>query len=147
MKKLLIASGVGAAILFVWSALAWIALPLHHHTFKYTPNQDQILNVIDQNLDESGVYFLPSADNRDIKLFDPEYKKASKELQDSMEGKPTAFIVFIKSWKQNQEKHFYLAFYFSLYLLSLLHCFWHWWEEAFPPSLTVGGWSCCWQCL
>ena len=76
MKKLLIASSVGAVILFVWSAMAWTMLPLHHHTFMYTPNQDPIMEAINQNLDESGVYAVPNVDNRDIKLFDPEYKKA-----------------------------------------------------------------------
>lgn len=138
MKKLLIASSVGAAILFVWSALAWTMLPLHHHTFKYTPNQDPIMEAINQNLDESGVYAVPNVDNRDIKLFDPEYKKAYKELQESMEGQPSSMIVYSKSWNMGPSVFLYgflfqfiLAFIASLLLAlvggSLTSFFDRWW--------------------
>ena len=66
MKKILIGSLVGAIILFIWSFLAWAVLPVHLHTFQYTPAQDSILQILANNNMESGAYAMPMADNRDI---------------------------------------------------------------------------------
>lgn len=60
MKKHLIASLVGALILFIWQFLSWSVLNVHGAENAYTPNQDAILEFLSQNLEE-GEYFLPTA--------------------------------------------------------------------------------------
>jgi len=59
MKKQLIATLVGAIILFVWQFLSWALLPIHQSEYGYTPNQDKIMEVLNQNLTEKGTYFMP----------------------------------------------------------------------------------------
>ena len=46
MKKILIGSLVGTLIMFIWSFLAWMILPIHANTYMYTPAQDNILKVL-----------------------------------------------------------------------------------------------------
>lgn len=96
MKKPLIATAVGAIIIFIWSALSWMVLPVHHTTFMHTPSQDVILKNIQENIGESGVYMLPSVDNSNIKMFDAGYQKACQELHEATIGKAAAMIFYSK---------------------------------------------------
>ena len=59
MKKHLIATVVGALILFIWQFLSWSVLNVHGAENAYTANQDEILQFLSQNLEE-GEYFLPT---------------------------------------------------------------------------------------
>lgn len=94
MKKLLIASIIGAIILFVWGAMAWTFLPIHHHTFKYSPAQEQVLEHLSENLGESGAYGMPSADNREISMFDSNYMTETEKIMKENAGKPSAIIFY-----------------------------------------------------
>jgi uncharacterized membrane protein YeaQ/YmgE (transglycosylase-associated protein family) len=59
MKKHLIASLVGAVIIFVWQFLSWSVLNVHGAETAYSASQDTILQVLSQHLEE-GEYFLPT---------------------------------------------------------------------------------------
>lgn len=60
MKRLLIATIIGAVILFICQFLSWAALNLHSKAQGYTPQQESIMALLkDQNLKEGG-YILPS---------------------------------------------------------------------------------------
>lgn len=96
MKKLLIGSIVGTLIMFIWSFVSWEFLPIHVHSFNYTPKQDSIMKVLDNGLPSSGAYMLPSADNRHIESVTSEYKAASDKNMKDMVGKPGAIIFFNK---------------------------------------------------
>jgi hypothetical protein len=97
MKRIFIASLVGAVILFVWSALSWMVMPTHLHSFIHTPSQDSILGVLKNAGLETGAYMLPSADNRSVSAFDPEYQKQCKEMMESTVGKPAATIFYVST--------------------------------------------------
>lgn len=60
MTKQIIAVLVSAVLLFVWQFLSWSMLGVHQSEFKYTPNQDKILQALSENLPEEGTYMLPS---------------------------------------------------------------------------------------
>ncbi|WP_236973473.1 hypothetical protein [Membranihabitans maritimus] len=60
MSKIWIGSLVGGLILFIWQFLSWSMLNIHDNEMEYTPNQVQILEVLNENLEE-GNYFLPTA--------------------------------------------------------------------------------------
>lgn len=97
MKKLLIGSIVGAMILFFWSFLSWAILPIHLHTFMYTPAQDSIMSLLNNgSLPESGVYGLPMADNRNVSGFDAKFQEESQELIKKAAGQPMATIYYQK---------------------------------------------------
>ena len=139
MKKILIGSLVGAVILFVWSAVSWMMLPIHLHSFHYTPAQDSILNVLKNSGLATGAYMLPMADNREASAFDSEYQKKSEELMHSCVGKPAASIFYVSSVHDMTAMHFikgflynFIAMFCACMLLSLAYqsnasFFMRWW--------------------
>ncbi len=110
MKKILISAVVGALIIFVWDSISWMVLPVHHQTFMHTPGQDEILNVINENLNGSAAYMLPSADNRDVKLFDPEYEEADRKVMEENMGKPFAMIFYVKEGMSMEGSMFIIGY-------------------------------------
>src|ERR1041385_8850519 len=86
MKKIFIASLVGAVIMFAWSFLAWVVLPIHANTYHYTPAQDAIMKVLGESNLETGTYGMPSAAT-------PE---EAMKVHESNAGKPGAAIFYIK---------------------------------------------------
>jgi hypothetical protein len=96
MKKFFIASIVGALIVFVWSFLSWEFLPVHTHSFHYSPKQDTIMNAITKSGLEPGAYMMPTVDNRGTGLFDSKYSDAMMEFQKTNAGKPFAMIIYDK---------------------------------------------------
>ena len=100
MKKFIIASLVGAIIIFVWSALSWMFLPVHTHSMRYTPKQDTILSVLNNSSLETGVYEIPGVDNRNIGMWkDANYMNEMKDMNKKQEGKPFAMIIYGKGGK------------------------------------------------
>lgn len=96
MQKILIGSIVGAVILFVWSFLSWAILPLHLHTYMYSPVQDTVLSILkDHNL-ETGVYSFPMADNRNVSGFDAKFREESEKVMKENTGKPMATVFYEK---------------------------------------------------
>ena len=111
MKKLLIGSIVGSVILFVWSFLAWSILPIHQHTINYTPAQDSVLKVLADNNLESGAYWMPMADNRNVSSFDPKYQADMEKVMKENEGKPVATVYYIKEgYSMNIPRGFFFNF-------------------------------------
>ena len=96
MKKVLIGALVGAIILYVWSFLSWAVLPLHHHTYQYTPAQDAVLKALAENDVATGTYAMPMADNRNVSATDPAYKEAEEKMMNENYGKPAATIHYLK---------------------------------------------------
>lgn len=89
MKKLLVASIVGGLIIFFWQFLSWTLLNLHRPMQQYTPNQDKIMEFLEQNLEE-GFYYLPGTP-------DGASQEEQQKLMESSMGKPWAQIYYHKS--------------------------------------------------
>lgn len=91
MKKQLVATVVGGLILFVWQFLSWAILQVHQSEFKYTPNQDPILEVLSQYLTEEGSYMIPGV---------PPGSSQSDEqaLMEAHAGKPWAQVTYHRSF-------------------------------------------------
>lgn len=85
MKKLIIAALVGGLILFIWQFISYAAINIHSNTQQYSPNQDKILEFLDENLEE-GFYFLPN-----VAPGEDEMEAMEKAL-----GKPWAQVYFHK---------------------------------------------------
>ena len=59
MKKILLGSLVGAVVLFMWSFVSHMLLPLGHVGIQQVANEDPILDAIRANIQQPGLYFLP----------------------------------------------------------------------------------------
>jgi len=87
MKKILIGSVVGALIMFIWSFLAWMVLPIHANTYTYTDKQDAIMKVLADNNLETGTYGMPSAPTKEEQM----------KIMESNVGKPGAALFYTKA--------------------------------------------------
>ncbi len=59
MKRILLGGLIGGAILFLWSFVAWVLLPLHSSTLHGIPNEDAVIATLQQSLDHTAVYMFP----------------------------------------------------------------------------------------
>jgi len=88
MKKTLLGGLVGGIILFVWSFLAWVILPLHTSTLHPIPNEDAVVSALQPALPAKGVYPLRSNPGM----------SADKATQDAWLAKmaqgPTGLIIY-----------------------------------------------------
>ena len=115
MKKFTIATLVGTIIIFIWSALSWTMLPVHLRSFHYTPKQDSVMNVLNSSLPGSGAYLLPSADNRNVGMFDSKYREAMEDNMKKAEGKPFAMIFYWNETFRMDPMQFILGFLFDMF--------------------------------
>jgi len=112
MKKQIIATVVGALILFIWQFLSWGLINFHKAETQYTPNQDKILEVLSANL-EKGEYFLPGV---------PPGTSMEEEhaFGDSMVGKPWATINYHPQFMMNMPLNLTRGFVVDLLSAFLL---------------------------
>jgi len=90
MKKQLIATIVGGILLFMWQFLSWSLLPVHKAEYGYTPNQDKIMEALNQNLTEEGTYMLPMAPPGSS-------QEQTQSIMEAGAGKPWASVSYHKS--------------------------------------------------
>jgi hypothetical protein len=114
MKKYLIGALVGAIILFCWQSASWMFLGVHDKGMKYHPAQSQIMDVLNANTNEDGLYMLPSAPT----------KKEQEAQMKEMEGKPWASIIYHKSWSSKMPMRIIRSFLVNFFLvISLIYIF------------------------
>jgi hypothetical protein len=126
MKKQLVATLVGGLILFVWQFLSWSLLPIHQSEYGYTPNQDKIMEALNQNLTEEGTYMLPGVPPG----------SSQEEAQAAMQagsGKPWASISYHKSMNTAMGMNMIRGF-----VVDLLAAFLLIWLLMKVPNLTLG---------
>lgn len=94
MKKSLIGALVGGLIIFIWQFLSWSLFNLHEPAQQYTPRQDAIMNVLNNEKLEEGGYLLPMLPKTASM---EEWEKFMKDA----EGKPWASVQYHKAMKNN----------------------------------------------
>lgn len=113
MKKLIIGSLVGTIIIFVWSAMSWMVLPIHTQSFWYTPNQDSIMKNLSANLTETGAYMIPTVDNRTCGMFDAKYQEDVEKHMKECIGKPSAIVIYTSKNEAMNGSMFAFGFLFD----------------------------------
>ncbi|MDP4261909.1 MAG: hypothetical protein Q8941_05205 [Bacteroidota bacterium] len=112
MKKWLIGSIVGAILVFAWQGLSWTILGVHESGMKYTPAQNDIMNVLSSNIKEDGMYMMPSG---------PTPKDREAVMKD-MEGKPWASVIYHKEMHQDMVMQLIRSFLVDIFLvISLIY--------------------------
>jgi hypothetical protein len=109
MKKIIIGSLVGALIMFIWSFLSWIVLPIHANTFAYTDKQVAIMQALADNGLETGAYGLSTAPTRE------EHFKAMQE--GTNKGKPGAAMMYTKEDVGMGPKQQIVGFFFNFIMI------------------------------
>jgi len=86
MKKVLLPGILGGLLVFVWSAISHLLLPLGAMGFKTIPNnEDAVLTAMKSNIQEPGLYFMPG--------HDMSRAPTAEEIR-KYEAGPTAFLVY-----------------------------------------------------
>ena len=89
MKKVLLPGILGGLVVFIWSAIAHMALPIGEMGLKTIPqSEDAVLSAMKSNIQEPGLYFMPGFD-----MGNP--NEAERKAQEAKyEAGPTAFLIY-----------------------------------------------------
>ena len=59
MKKIVIATLVGAVVVFAYQALSWMVTPIHADSFRYSEKDQEVYAFLSERLTDDAVYFFP----------------------------------------------------------------------------------------
>jgi hypothetical protein len=91
-KQLALGSILGAIILFVWSAIAWMLIPWPGEPLRSFSNEDAVLQAIKENASRSGTYIVPNLPKRTPGMTDQQYNAAVQAVQEKMGRSPFVFV-------------------------------------------------------
>lgn len=115
MKKTVIATLVGAVIVFVYQSMSWMVLPVHENVFKYSDADVEIQEFLNERLTEHAVYVVPGKP--------PGMSEAEHQQQmEAHEGKPWAMITYHPSMNMEMSGNMLTGLMFSI--LSVLIIVW-----------------------
>ena len=112
MKRVLIATLVGAIIFFVYQTAVWMS-GVHSGVSKYNPGQDAILEAVSATTTEAGMYMLPAADPAS-----PTFKQDQQRIWEEGVGEPWVMLFYHDSLPGME-----MGFMLKGFLFSLLGCF------------------------
>ena len=90
-KQLVLGSVLGAIVLFVWSAIAWMLIPWPGEPLRTFTNEDAVAQAIKANAPRSGNYLLPNESKRTVGMTNEQYQKVEQEAADRMSRGPVIF--------------------------------------------------------
>jgi len=90
-KQLALGSVLGALVLFVWSAIAWMVIPWPGEPLRSFTNEDAVAQAIAANAPRSGNYLLPNEPKRTAGMSDEQYKAAGQAAMERMLRGPMIF--------------------------------------------------------
>ena len=82
---------LGAIVLFVWSALAWMVIPWPGEPLRGFTNEDAVVQTIKANVPRSGNYLLPMEVKRTSGMTDEQYRTAVQNAENRMIQGPMIF--------------------------------------------------------
>lgn len=91
IKKVLLGALVGGVVLFVWGFLSHAVLGLHDPHISQIPNEEAVLDVMQSNLKEPGLYFYPWLDH------DAATEESMKEWTEKYKAGPSGILVYMPS--------------------------------------------------
>lgn len=88
MKKVILGALVAALIFFVYQTIMWMG-GFHNDFSTYSPNQGAIMQTLNSNLKQDGMYYMPSADWNA-----PNSEAETKRIMNDSVGKPWAMVFY-----------------------------------------------------
>ncbi|MFC1564892.1 hypothetical protein ACFL6G_08135 [candidate division KSB1 bacterium] len=64
-SRIFIAGFLGAVVIFVWTVISHLVLPFHDMTISEIPNEDAVMEVLKDNIEDTGVYYYPGKSQAD----------------------------------------------------------------------------------
>jgi hypothetical protein len=93
MTSALIKGGLlGGLIVFAWSAISWMVLPWHTASLRNFTNEDAVVQALQANVPESGVYVIPGVQNTGAT--EAEKKANQDRMMKRMETGPFLYASF-----------------------------------------------------
>jgi len=90
-KQLALGSILGAIVLFIWSAIAWMLIPWPGDPLRTFTNEDAVTQAISANAPRSGNYLLPNIPKRTPGMTDQQFAAAQKAMEDRITRGPIVF--------------------------------------------------------
>jgi len=112
LRKILLAAFIGAVVQMVWGWLFWGALPFSKSIIQTAESEDAIREVVDANLKESGVYFMPYLGAYDV--------DGQAAFQQKHESGPIVTVFFRKEGAPVQSPSILLKGFFHVFVSVLL---------------------------
>jgi hypothetical protein len=91
IKNLALGTVLGAIILFVWSAIAWMFIPWPGQPMRSFTNEQAVVDAMKANAPQSGNYLVPNEPKRTAGMTDEQYNAAMKAAEDRMNTGPMIF--------------------------------------------------------
>ncbi len=88
MKKVIIGAVVGAIIFFVFETAVWMG-GFHSDFSTYSPNQEAVIQTLNQNLNQDGAYMMPMVDPAA-----PNARELEEKAMTEGVGKPWAMVFY-----------------------------------------------------
>jgi hypothetical protein len=160
---------LGGIVLFIWSAISWMALPWHNATLNRFANEDSVAELLKTSTSERGIYIYPGEADT-LGMSPDEQKKAQQATWDKMKMGPIVFmsinprgsesmgkfmavglltqiiVAFLMTYLllRTKEASFWskVRFIVLLSFLSGLICYlpqWNWWHFSTPYTLVAFG--------
>ncbi|HEY8203576.1 MAG TPA: hypothetical protein VIF81_02525 [Pyrinomonadaceae bacterium] len=120
VKQLVLGTILGAIVLFVWSALAWMIIPWPGEPFRTFTNEQAVMDAIKANAPQSGNYLLPNEPKRTPGMTDAQYKAAEQAAMDQSARGPMIFAV-VRLGPMGMVKPLVIQFVTDI-ILALLAC-------------------------
>ncbi len=97
--KSLIASLLGALVLFIWGFISWAALPFHTSTMRGLSNEDTVIAALRSGNASTGVYQMPSMNGPNKEAAEAKWKAGPMAMVFySAEGMNNMAMYFIKGF-------------------------------------------------
>src|SRR5439155_26444998 len=90
-KQLVLGSVLGAIVLFVWSAIAWMLIPWPGEPLRMFTNEVAVAQAIKANALRAGNYLLPNEPKRTPGMANDQYQQVVQEAADRMSSVPVIF--------------------------------------------------------
>ena len=108
MKKVIIGAIVATVIFFGWQSAMWMS-GIYSDFYTYTPNQDAVMQTLNDNLSDDGLYLIPAAD-----CSTPEGKEEGEKIMEQNVGKPWAMIIYHKKMMGMEIGYMLLGLFYTL---------------------------------
>lgn len=113
MKKLIIGALVSALILFVWQFMSYGLLDLHYSQMAYTPAQEEVMKVLQEEDVPEGEYYMIRAPKGDTEM--------QNQLMEERIGQPWAMVQYHHNLQHNMGMNMLRAILLNL-LIGLIVC-------------------------
>ena len=93
--RIILAGVLGAIAMFIWSAIAHMALPLGHAGMQIgLPNEDKVLEAMKSGIgDKAGLYLFPEFNLGDNPTKEQE-QEAMKKYEEKLVANPSGFLLY-----------------------------------------------------